>query len=167
MMSQHERSESTPRPGRPAAADLHQDRPSEREVSRRAVIAGTGILAVTAAIAGCSSYGNQAAPPAAAPPQAPSGGGLARTSDIPVGGGQVFPAEKVVVTQPTPAQFRAFSAVCTHQGCTVGSVENGTINCPCHGSKFAVADGAVVHGPAKQPLPARNAVVEGNWVRVV
>lgn len=139
-------------------------------MSRRAVVAGTGILAVTAAIAGCSSYGNQTPPPAAppgAPPQAPSGGGLARTTDIPVGGGQVFPTEEVVVTQPAPAQFRAFSAICTHQGCAVGGVEDGTINCPCHGSKFAIADGAVVDGPATQPLPSREAVVDGGWVRVV
>ncbi|MGH4026444.1 MAG: Rieske (2Fe-2S) protein [Pseudonocardiaceae bacterium] len=169
-MPQHEQRESTPGPGRAACGNDQQERPPDRAVSRRAMVAGTGILAVTAAIAGCSSYGDRAVPPAAAPgapPQAPSGGGLARTSDIPVGGGRVFPAEKVVVTQPAPAQFRAFSAICTHQGCTVGSVQDGTIDCPCHGSKFAVADGAVVDGPAKQPLPPREAVVDGEWVRVV
>lgn len=150
------------------------------EMSRRAVVAGTGILAVTAALVGCSSYGDQAGQPAATgapgyppPPEAPPGAppppagqGLARTTDIPVGGGQVFPAEQVVVTQPAPADFRAFSAICTHQGCTVKTVEGGTINCPCHGSKFST-DGSVVNGPAKKPLPSREVVVEGNWIRVV
>jgi Rieske Fe-S protein len=174
MMPHHEQTESLRSREQVTEPTDQRAHPPEREVTRRAVVAGTGILAVTAAIAGCSSYGgNQAAPPAAtgapgnSPPPAPSAAGLARTTDIPVGGGLVFPAEQVVVTQPAPAQFRAFSAICTHQGCTVKDVENGTINCPCHGSKFAAADGAVVNGPAKQPLPPREVVVDGNWVRVV
>lgn len=155
--------------------DSRQDPRSE--MSRRAVVAGTGILTVTAALVGCSSYGDQAGqpaspgypPPPEAPPGAPpppAGEGLARTTDIPVGGGQVFPAEQVVVTQPAPADFRAFSAICTHQGCTVGDVQGGTINCPCHGSKFST-DGSVVNGPATTPLPPREVVVEGDWIRVV
>lgn len=156
-----------------SAQQMPQQDPSS-EMSRRAVVAGTGILAVTAALVGCSSYGDQAGQPAATgapgyppPPEAPPGAqGLARTTDIPVGGGQVFPAEQVVVTQPAPADFRAFSAICTHQGCTVQDVQDGMINCPCHGSKFST-DGSVVNGPAKQPLPPRQVMVEGNWIRVV
>ena len=150
-------------------------------VTRRAVVAGSGILAVSAVLAGCSSYGGDAGqgaapaapgyPPADTPqgasPAAPGGEGLARTTDIPVGGGQVFPDQQVVVTQPEPANFRAFSATCTHQGCMVGEVANGTINCPCHGSKFSATDGSVVDGPAKKPLPTREVVAEGNWIRVV
>ena len=54
------------------------------------------------------------------------------------------------MTQPVAGTFKAFSATCTHQGCTVNEVAGGTINCPCHGSKFAVADGAPTAGPAKQ-----------------
>ena len=54
-------------------------------------------------------------------------------ADIPVGGGKVFDALKVVVTQPTAGDYKAFSAVCTHQGCTVNGVSNGVITCPCHG----------------------------------
>jgi len=133
------------------------------------------MLAVSAALAGCSSYedsgGGSApgqAPPAApgAPPAAPSGGVLTSTSDIPVGGGQIFAEEKVVVTQTAPGTFRAFSAVCPHQGCTVNEIEAGTINCPCHGSKFAVADGSVVSGPAKRALDSQELVVEGDQIRL-
>jgi nitrite reductase/ring-hydroxylating ferredoxin subunit len=47
------------------------------------------------------------------------------TSDIPEGGGTVFPDQKVVVTQPGKGDFKAFSAVCTHQGCLVKSVQPG------------------------------------------
>jgi Rieske Fe-S protein len=58
----------------------------------------------------------------------------------------------VVVTQPSAGQFKAFSAICTHQGCTVAEVRAGTINCPCHGSRFSAVDGSVVNGPAARPL---------------
>ena len=78
---------------------------------------------------------------------------LGRTSDIPVGGGMVFTDAKVVVTQPTKGVFHGFSAVCTHVGCLCNQVANGTIDCPCHGSKFAIATGKVVAGPAMSPLP--------------
>jgi Rieske Fe-S protein len=58
-----------------------------------------------------------------------------------------------VITQPTRGVFLAFSATCTHQGCTVRAVAGGTINCLCHGSRFRIADGSVAGGPATQPLP--------------
>ncbi|OLF06884.1 hypothetical protein BLA60_30305 [Actinophytocola xinjiangensis] len=90
--------------------------------------------------------------------------GLASTADIPVGGGTVFADQEVVITQPTEGEFRAFSAVCTHQGCLVGNVQAGTINCDCHGSKFAVADGSVTAGPASSPLPERAVRVTGDQI---
>ena len=74
--------------------------------------------------------------------------------------------QQVVVTQPSPGTFKAFSAVCTHAGCTVGSVAGGTINCPCHGSKFNITDGSVANGPAKQPLPAKQVSVEGGTLQI-
>ena len=97
---------------------------------------------------------------------AASGGGtpLGKTSEIPVGGGKVFADQKVVVTQPTAGEFKGFSAICTHQGCTVGSVSGGTINCPCHGSKYKVADGTVAGGPAPAPLPPKQVTVSGDEI---
>jgi nitrite reductase/ring-hydroxylating ferredoxin subunit len=126
------------------------------EPSRRAFIAGAGAVAVS----GCATYG--AAPPTAPPPPAPAGTPLAKVADIPVGGGTVFPEQQVVVTQPEAGTFHGFSAVCTHQSCTVGDVTGGTINCPCHGSKFSITDGAPVEGPAERPLDARQITVAGD-----
>jgi Rieske Fe-S protein len=80
---------------------------------------------------------------------------LGAASDIPVGGGAIYTAAKVVVTQPASGQYKAFSAVCTHVGCIVNKVANGTIDCPCHGSEFKITNGAVMTGPAPSPLPAR------------
>ncbi|MER6983732.1 Rieske (2Fe-2S) protein [Streptomyces carpinensis] len=91
---------------------------------------------------------------------------LTSTSDIPEGGGKVFAEQKVVVTQPTKGQFKAFSAICTHEGCSVAKVANGTIDCPCHGSRFRVTDGSVADGPATRPLAARQIKVEGNSIRL-
>ena len=94
----------------------------------------------------------------------PKGTVLGAASEIPVGGGTVYTAAKVVVTQPASGQYKAFSAVCTHVGCIVNTVANGTIGCPCHGSEFRIASGAVVTGPAPAPLPARQIKIVGGQV---
>ncbi|WP_438294591.1 Rieske (2Fe-2S) protein [Streptomyces sp. HUAS TT7] len=147
--------------------------------SRRTVLVAA---AGAAALAGCSNSGDgggsstppptvtgSAAPGEADPPASSSGQSsppaqagkvLAKTSDIPVGGGKVFAEQKVVVTQPEAGTFKGFSAICTHQGCTVSSVSGGTINCPCHGSKYRIADASVTNGPAQRPLPAQQITVE-------
>lgn len=141
--------------------------------ARRTVL-GTGGAA--ALLVGCSKYGDSggsseaSAPPATSvsPSASGAGGGteLARTSDIPVGGGKIFKERKIVVTQPTKDEFKAFSAICTHQGCTVSTVADGTIDCPCHGSKYRIADASVAAGPATRPLPAEKITVEGNSIRL-
>src|SRR4051794_10602363 len=87
------------------------------------------------------------------------------TSDIEVGGGSIFTDEKVVVTQPTEGEFKAFSAVCTHQGCLVASVSDGTINCDCHGSKFSIETGEPdADSPAKSPLGEVKITVTGDEI---
>ena len=89
---------------------------------------------------------------------------LAKTSDVPVGGGTILTDKKIVITQPQSGTFHAFTAVCTHAGCTVGSVSSGTINCPCHGSRFNINNGAVVNGPAASPLAPVNIKVQGTSI---
>jgi Rieske Fe-S protein len=136
-------------------------------LTRRAVLGGCG-AACAVALTGCAGYGagGPAPAPAPAPAPVPAAGpvALAAVTDVPVGGGVVVAAQDVVVTQPVAGEFKAFSATCTHQGCTVSEVVGGTINCPCHGSRFAVADGSPTAGPAKKPLPEKAVAVQGNTV---
>lgn len=68
-----------------------------------------------------------------------------------------------VLTQPSPGQFKGFSAVCTHAGCNVAEVVGPSINCPCHGSRFNL-DGTVANGPAKKPLEAKAVAVNGDSI---
>lgn len=73
-------------------------------------------------------------------------------SAVPIGGGLILPEHQIVLTQPTAGVFAAFSAVCTHQGCLVSEVSDGTINCGCHGSRFSIGDGTAVKMPARESL---------------
>ncbi|MGH3151207.1 MAG: Rieske (2Fe-2S) protein [Streptosporangiaceae bacterium] len=143
---------------------------------RRALLAGAG-AACAVTLAGCARYNSNSginaspAPSNSAPassggsPGASSGpAALTTTSQVPVGGGEILTTQKVVVTQPQAGTFKAFSAVCTHQGCIVATVSGGTINCPCHGSKFNFATGAVVNGPAATPLPPVSIQVQGTSI---
>jgi Rieske Fe-S protein len=145
--------------------------------SRRTVLAAAAGLGALCAcsVAGCATYGASqgANAPAGGPGQAGGSGAgagagagqpLAKTSDIPVGGGIVLADKQVVLTQPAAGVVKAFTAICTHAGCTVSSVSGGTINCPCHGSRFHIADGSVANGPAQQPLAAISIQVAGGSV---
>jgi nitrite reductase/ring-hydroxylating ferredoxin subunit len=149
--------------------------------TRRAALGCAGALCV-AALAGCTTYNSNSssAPPPASSGSGSGGGGgggggsnggggnggggaaLTATSKVPVGGGTVLTDQKIVVTQPKAGTFAAFTAVCTHLGCLVDSVSGGTINCPCHGSKFSITNGSVVNGPATSPLAAVSVKVKGS-----
>ncbi len=142
------------------------------------MLLGAGLAGLGGALAGCSTaavpydaneagVAEQSAGPAPSAIAMSSAGGtptrepringtvLAATAEIPIGSGKIFTAERVVVTQPARDTYRAFSAVCTHVGCILNRISDGTIICPCHGSRFKIADGAVVTGPAPTPLPKK------------
>ncbi|MGW3039423.1 Rieske (2Fe-2S) protein [Kitasatospora sp. NPDC001159] len=133
--------------------------------SRRTLLCGAAAaLAVggTVAVTGCSSSSGSSDSSSA--PKGPVD--LGPASAIPEGGGKVFREQKIVVTQPTAGQYKAFSAKCTHAGCIVDQVKKEQIQCPCHGSRFGIADGAVQDGPAPSPLPAYTVTVEGGNLKV-
>ncbi|MFD6160317.1 ubiquinol-cytochrome c reductase iron-sulfur subunit [Nocardia sp. NPDC060256] len=142
----------------------------ESVFTRRSVVAaGAGAVVAAAALTACTTYGKENTAPAPNPtpagtpaaPGQPAGNALAKTADIPVGGGVIV--GDTVVTQPSAGTFVGLSATCTHAGCTVASVANGTINCPCHGSKYKL-DGSVSNGPATKALAAKTVRVVGDSV---
>ncbi|MCX4516973.1 Rieske (2Fe-2S) protein [Streptomyces anulatus] len=138
-------------------------------LGRRTVVAAVGAAGAAAALTACGggSDGSGGSDTVEQPGSGGKGGEvIAATADIPEGGGVVFAAQKVVVTQPQPGEFKAFSSLCTHQGCAVKDVSGGTITCPCHNSTFDAATGSPTGGPATQPLPAREITVEGDSIRL-
>ncbi|MGY0066064.1 Rieske (2Fe-2S) protein [Streptomyces sp. QTS137] len=150
--------------------------------ARRTVVAAAGAAGLAVALTACGgSDESSGSSDSAAPGDSPdsneatgdgsgdegneaAGAALASVADIPEGGGKVFADSKVVVTQPTAGEFKAFSATCTHQGCAVKSVADGVINCPCHNSNFSITDGSVQSGPATKPLPAMEITVSGDSI---
>ncbi|MFI8086714.1 Rieske (2Fe-2S) protein [Streptomyces sp. NPDC086080] len=131
--------------------------------TRRTVLLTAGAAALTP---GCGSDGGDGDEGGSSPGAGTAGQELIASSDVPVGGGTVLKDERVVVTQPLEGVFKAFSAICTHQNCLVAEVADRTINCPCHGSRFGISDGAVEQGPATRPLPGKRITVEGNSIRL-
>lgn len=138
-------------------------------VERRQVLRGAAAFGVAglgaAGLAGCGGDGGGGAGRDSVP-ESLQGQAIAQTSDIPQGGGKVFKEQEVVVTQPSEGTFKAFSATCTHRGCTVGTVEDNLIKCPCHGSRYAIADASVQAGPAPEPLTEYPTSVRGGQVVV-
>lgn len=131
----------------------------EVRASRRIVFHGLGALGVAAALAGCASDDE-----GGAEEEVESGAALATTDEVPVGGGVVLVDEKIVVTQPSEGDFKAFTAVCTHQQLLVASVEDGVIHCDNHGSEFDFATGEVTLGPASSPLASVEITVKGDQI---
>jgi nitrite reductase/ring-hydroxylating ferredoxin subunit len=98
--------------------------------------------------------------------QASGGQALARTSEVPAGSALKFKdaGQPAVLVHLQSGDFVAYSAVCTHQRCTV-AYRNGELACPCHGSVFDAENGAeVVNGPAQIPLPEIPVEVRGGEV---
>ncbi|MFC8956870.1 Rieske (2Fe-2S) protein [Streptomyces sp. NPDC057101] len=129
-------------------------------VARRTVVAAAGSAGLAAALAACGGGTDDKN----TTPEGTEGATLARTGDIPVGGGKIFADKGLVITQPKAGEFKAFSSKCTHRGCTVSSVRDGVIVCPCHQSHFDMSDGSVKSGPATAPLPPEPIQVVGDEI---
>ena len=157
--------------------------------TRRCILVGAGAIGATAVLAACGTDGTGTNPngtdfdadPAPAGSTAAgggdsgdsgggdssSGGGgqvLVAASEVAVGGGVI--TDSLVVTQPTEGTYKAFSKVCTHQGCEVSEIADGQIICRCHNSFFSVKDGAPTSGPAQQPLAETKVELDGDNIVV-
>jgi Rieske Fe-S protein len=158
--------------------------------TRRSVLRAAGVVALAGAgvapLTGCAAESTSGAPsttpaepatsepasssptaeatsakPSASKAQAPKGPSVA-TSKVPVGGGVILADADYVVTQPSKGSYKAFSKICTHQGCPVVEVRDGVIHCNCHGSEYSIKDGSVTKPPAPKPLAeAKTKVFEG------
>ncbi|MGW1540578.1 Rieske (2Fe-2S) protein [Streptomyces sp. NPDC002309] len=143
---------------------------TESGPARRTVMAAAGAAGLAVALTACGSGGDSSGTDvdsdsgAGAESGAGGGAALAKTSDIPEGGGKVL--GDLVVTQPTAGQYKAFSSKCTHQGCAVKDVKDGVIICPCHNSHFSATDGSVQQGPATQPLEPSEITVSNGEIRL-
>lgn len=138
---------------------------TRRSVVQGAAAVGLGAVAVgTLAACGSSTPAPGAVSPSSSAGSTTSGSAASGTTvakaDVPVGGGKVV--DQVVVTQPTAGDFKAFTAVCTHNQCLVSKIEGGNIVCTCHGSTFDAATGAVKGGLATAPLAAKTVTVSGD-----
>ncbi len=147
----------------------------ERRVTRRGFIRLSAILGLGpvagSALAACGGGGSSAeneggeaagetaAGSAGGGPEVGKGQAIVKESEMATN--TAFPftdadtGQQSVLVHLQNGEFAAYSAVCTHQACTVAyQPENGRLACPCHGSVFDPARGAAVEtGPARAPLP--------------
>jgi thiosulfate dehydrogenase [quinone] large subunit len=121
--------------------------------------AGTSALSSAGASAGAGTTSTTTARAPATTTTTPAAAGtrIGLASQVPVGGAATFtdPAtgDPGLVLQLAKDQFVAYDAVCPHAGCTVGYAAGAKlIVCPCHGSEFDPATGAVVSPPAPRGL---------------
>jgi Rieske Fe-S protein len=132
--------------------------------TRRTVLAGAAGISAAAVLVAC---GSDAPPPAPPGPRQGKIETLGNASDVPVSGGLILADRGIVITQPSPGEYRAFSAICTHKGCTVAAVQDNIISCQCHNAKYSATDGAVEGGPAPAPLEPKSIRVEGNTIELI
>jgi cytochrome b6-f complex iron-sulfur subunit len=130
--------------------------------TRRQVLAAGAVVVGSVALVGCGSSS------ASTGGGAGSGGasaGLIKLASVPVGGSASATSggQPAVVSQPTSGNVVAFSAICTHMGCTVAPA-GSQFHCPCHGSVYDAFTGKVLSGPAPAPLPSIAVKVVGDEV---
>jgi Rieske Fe-S protein len=170
------------------------DRQTRQEIpatTRRTILRAAGLLSLTGASAaalGACAEASSGSPPtpaaetsapaspspttdatsptsSASPAEAPDGPSVA-ASAVPVGGGVILENADYVVTQPSKGRYKAFSKICTHQGCPVASVADGVIHCDCHGSEYSIKDGSVTNPPATKGLAEAETTVFENKIYV-
>lgn len=150
--------------------------PDAQPISRRRLIATASVTACALPLAAaCAGTSDDTPEPSAAASDGGSepkrsGGGkghaLAKVSDVPVGSSvsaKTADGKPALVSHPKAGEILAFSAVCTHMGCTVAPAGK-ELHCPCHGSTYDAATGRVLHGPAPRPLPKIPVTVKGKEV---
>ncbi len=143
------------------------DSSKQGAASRRAVMGGVVGLGVgVPLLAACGSDSESESTGGSSGTGTTSTGAIGKTSDVPVGSAKIYKGEKVMVSQPTEGDFKAFSTICTHERCPITKLDGDEIECTCHFSRFKTSDGSVVKGPAKKPLSELTVTVKGDEISV-
>ena len=132
-----------------------------RNVIRTSIVAG---LAVVASLAGRSVASSTSLKSASTP-----GKKIVKLTKLPVGKSYNFSHSSQglpSVLFRTKTGVFAYSAICTHQGCTVDYLKAGKkLVCPCHGGSFdPFSEGKVVAGPAQRPLDKISVSIKNDWI---
>ncbi len=135
---------------------------------------GPTTTAAASSSAGASAKGpsdSQGASQSGGPTSVPAGAvKLAPSSRLPKGQAAVYQdpsgsGPDILIREPD-GSLRAFSAVCTHAGCTVG-YQGGQIICPCHGAVYSATTGSVESGPAPRSLAPRHVLEQGGEIYAI
>lgn len=165
-------------PQRADEVDSLNDRPSSSGpvLARRAVLAVGAAGVAGVALAACSSSGSGSSGSSATASAGGSASGSGSSSatgavvttaaSVPVGGAKLAKADGTtwLVAQPKSGEFVCHSGICTHEGCPLTEIIGQEGVCNCHGSRFDVNTGAVIKGPATQPLPKQSVTLSGSNV---
>ena len=138
---------------------------NRRTAVRGALVTVAGGIAgyLTVRASGAAGPSGTAAANPYGPTRARTAAPLLALGRLPAGGVVVLSDARIVLTRSPAGEVHAFSAVCTHAGCTV-ALSGRALACPCHGSRFNADNGAVTQGPATRPLPALRVVVRNGQV---
>lgn len=143
-----------------------QGHPRRTVLTTGAAVAGAAVGGAALTACGGGPNGGTDGP---ATGDVPPGTTLASLDEVPVGGSAAVTTpdgRQAVVSRPSESEVAAFSAVCTHQGCTV-TAGRAELVCPCHGSTFDAFTGAATRGPAQRPLPGIGVRLRGDRVVTV
>jgi Rieske Fe-S protein len=158
---------------------------NRREFIKRLVVSGflvgTSVSAVYEMIARSGAGQQQQSVSVIQQPSSQTGSqsGSASVSQVQAPAGYVFVASQSSLSGKTSAyfqhpayglsllislggQWKAFSATCTHQPCTVQYGGGSSIVCPCHGASFSTNNGSVLGGPAPKALPEFGVQTDGS-----
>jgi len=139
---------------------------NRREVVQKFLLGGTVLVLVPSVLESCSK--SNAMNPGSNPPPAVSNINLdlslAENSALSSTGSSKIVQNILIIN--TGTGIVALSAICTHQGCTVGyNSGKADIECPCHGSVFSTT-GRVLVGPASSPLRSYAVTQDGTVLTI-
>jgi 3-phenylpropionate/trans-cinnamate dioxygenase ferredoxin subunit len=94
---------------------------------------------------------------------------VSRADELEEGGMKAFDVRGTrIAVANVDGTFYAFDDTCTHMACSLagGDLEETTVTCPCHASEFDVTSGAVLEGPAREPVETYRTRTESGGLEI-